>query len=79
MSSTGPRAPRGAADRLAYLLKLIAAGPPQFTLGELAASAGLPTSSASYNTPEATFSPPTTYKPSLRRAGTTVTVTHVLN
>ncbi|WP_423603559.1 IclR family transcriptional regulator [Sphingomonas sp. MS122] len=37
--------PRGAADRLAYLLKLVAAGPPQFTLGELAVSAGLPASS----------------------------------
>jgi len=37
--------PRGAADRLAYLLKLVAAGPPQFTLGELTASAGLPASS----------------------------------
>ena len=37
--------PRGAADRLAYLLKLVATGAPQFTLGELAAGAGLPTSS----------------------------------
>ena len=45
MSSTGPKVPRGAADRLAYLLKLVAAGPPQFTLGELTASAGLPVSS----------------------------------
>jgi DNA-binding IclR family transcriptional regulator len=45
MSSTGPKLPSGAADRLAYLLKLVAAGPAQFTLGELAAGAGLPTSS----------------------------------
>ena len=45
MSSIGSRVPRGAADRLAHLLKLVAAGPPQFTLGELAASAGLPASS----------------------------------
>ncbi|MBW8743029.1 MAG: IclR family transcriptional regulator [Sphingomonas sp.] len=45
MSSTGPKVPRGAADRLAYLLKLVAAGPPQFTLGELAADAELPASS----------------------------------
>ena len=45
MSSTGPKGPRGAADRLAYLLKLVAAGPPQFTLGELVTSADLPPSS----------------------------------
>jgi len=45
MSPTGPKVPRGAADRLAFLLKLVAAGPPQFTLGELAATAGLPASS----------------------------------
>jgi DNA-binding IclR family transcriptional regulator len=37
--------PRGAADRLAYLLKLIASGPPRFTLGEMADRAQLPASS----------------------------------
>jgi DNA-binding IclR family transcriptional regulator len=37
--------PRGAADRIAYLLKLIASGPPRFTLGELAERARLPASS----------------------------------
>jgi DNA-binding IclR family transcriptional regulator len=37
--------PRGAADRLAHLLKLIASGPPRFTLGELSERAGLPASS----------------------------------
>lgn len=45
MTPIGSKVPRGAADRLAYLLKLVAAGPPQFTLGELSASAGLPASS----------------------------------
>ncbi|MFA5963342.1 MAG: IclR family transcriptional regulator [Sphingomonas sp.] len=38
-------APRGAADRLAYLLKLIASGPSRFSLGDLAERAGLPPSS----------------------------------
>lgn len=37
--------PRGAADRLAFLLKLVASGPPRFTLGELAERGGLPISS----------------------------------
>lgn len=37
--------PRGAADRLAYLLKLVATGSARFTLGELAERARLPTSS----------------------------------
>ncbi|MCW3837638.1 IclR family transcriptional regulator [Sphingomonas canadensis] len=37
--------PKGAADRLAYLLKLIASGPPRFALGELALRADLPVSS----------------------------------
>lgn len=37
--------PRGAADRLAYLLKLIASGPPRFSLGDLSERAGLPASS----------------------------------
>jgi len=45
MSPSGSQVPRGAADRLAYMLKLVAAGPSQFTLGELAATAGLPASS----------------------------------
>lgn len=40
-----PEPPRGAADRLAYLLKLVASGPPRFTLGELADRARLPASS----------------------------------
>lgn len=39
------KAPRGAGDRLLHLLKLIAGGPPQFLLGELAARADLPASS----------------------------------
>lgn len=39
-----PKAPRGAADRLAYLLKLVAGGPSRFLLGELAERAGLPAS-----------------------------------
>ena len=38
------KAPRGAGDRLIYLLKLIAEGAPQFSLGELAEQAGLPAS-----------------------------------
>jgi DNA-binding IclR family transcriptional regulator len=37
--------PSGAADRLIYLLKLIAEGPSQFLLGELAERAALPLSS----------------------------------
>jgi DNA-binding IclR family transcriptional regulator len=45
MSPVVPKVPRGAADRLAYLLKLVAAGPPQFPLSELATSSGLPVSS----------------------------------
>lgn len=45
MTATKSPVPRGAADRIAYLLKHVAAGPSQFTLGELAASAGLPASS----------------------------------
>jgi DNA-binding IclR family transcriptional regulator len=45
MTATKSSVPRGAADRIAYLLKKVAAGPSQFTLGELAASAGLPASS----------------------------------
>lgn len=44
MKSIGSKVPRGSADRLAYLLKLVAAGPPQFTLGELADRAALPAS-----------------------------------
>lgn len=40
-----PDAPRGAADRLAYLLKLVAGGPSHFSLGDLARRAGLPASS----------------------------------
>jgi len=39
------KAPRGAADRLIYLLTLVAAGPAQFLLSELAERAGLPPSS----------------------------------
>jgi DNA-binding IclR family transcriptional regulator len=39
------KAPRGSGDRLVYLLKLIAGGAPQFSLGELAERAGLPPSS----------------------------------
>jgi len=39
------KAPRGSGDRLVYLLKLIASGAPQFSLGELAARADLPLSS----------------------------------
>lgn len=42
MTSTPPG---GAADRLVYLLKLIAEGPSQFLLGELAERARLPVSS----------------------------------
>ena len=38
------KAPRGAGDRLIYLLKLIAEGTPQFSLGDLAEQAGLPAS-----------------------------------
>jgi len=45
MRAIGSNAPRGAADRLAYLFKLVAGGPPQFTLGDLAERAGLPASS----------------------------------
>jgi DNA-binding IclR family transcriptional regulator len=45
MTTTGSKVPRGAADRLAYLFKLVVAGPPQFTLGELVARADLPASS----------------------------------
>lgn len=37
--------PSGAADRLAYLLKLIASGPSRFALGDLASRSGLPASS----------------------------------
>ncbi|MEO8722739.1 MAG: IclR family transcriptional regulator [Sphingobium sp.] len=37
--------PRGAADRLAYLLKFIANGPARFSLGELAERSNLPASS----------------------------------
>lgn len=40
-----PNPPRGAADRLAYLLKLIASGPSRFSLGDLSDRAGLPPSS----------------------------------
>jgi DNA-binding IclR family transcriptional regulator len=36
--------PSGAADRLAYLLKLVAHGPDRFSLGDLAARARLPAS-----------------------------------
>lgn len=39
------QAPRGAADRIAHLLKLVAGGPPHFTLSELAERAALPQSS----------------------------------
>lgn len=39
------QAPKGAADRLAYLLKLVAEGPERFTLSELAGQARLPASS----------------------------------
>ena len=45
MKTLKSAAPRGAADRLAYLFKLVAGGPPQFTLGELAERADLPASS----------------------------------
>jgi DNA-binding IclR family transcriptional regulator len=45
MSATGSNPPRGAADRLAYLFKLVASGPPQFSLGDLSERAGLPASS----------------------------------
>jgi len=38
------KAPRGAADRLAYLVKLVAGGPSRFLLGELATRADLPAS-----------------------------------
>ncbi len=38
-------APSGAAERLAYLLTLVASGPPRFALSELAERAGLPQSS----------------------------------
>ena len=34
--------PRGAAERVAYLIRLVAAGPHRFSLGELAARAELP-------------------------------------
>ena len=44
MKPIGSKVPRGSADRLAYLLKLVAAGPAQFTLGELADRATLPAS-----------------------------------
>lgn len=40
-----PDLPRGAGDRLAYLLKLVASGPASFSLGELAERARLPASS----------------------------------
>ena len=36
--------PRGAAERVAYLIRLVAAGPHRFSLGELAARAELPPS-----------------------------------
>lgn len=39
------KAPRGAGDRLLYLLKLVASGPQRFLLSELAARAELPASS----------------------------------
>ena len=45
MKTLKSAAPRGAADRLAYLFKLVAGGPPQFTLGDLAERADLPASS----------------------------------
>jgi len=38
--------PRGAADRLAYLLKLVATGPARFTLSDIAERAALPQSTA---------------------------------
>ncbi|MEO6359555.1 MAG: IclR family transcriptional regulator [Sphingomicrobium sp.] len=45
MNAAKSPVPRGAADRIAYLLKLVAEGPSQFALGELATSAELPASS----------------------------------
>jgi len=45
MTSNSLKTPRGAADRLAHLLKLVAAGPPEFKLGDLAERSGLPPSS----------------------------------
>ncbi len=40
-----PDAPRGSADRLAYLLKLVASGPDHFSLGDLSERSHLPASS----------------------------------
>lgn len=37
--------PRGAADRIAYLIKLVASGPPHFSLSDMAERAKLPQSS----------------------------------